>query len=246
MIVGLALRVFRPSLFKVYRIMKIKEVPFADLSLNRNDIYLMMGSGSYVPDAEMIECIEERIARIAQWCRPRYGYELFQVTDRDARSICLDGEKLTTGGIITRYLEDAEFVAVFVATAGEEFEKWLREEARSGDILREFIAANIGSEIAEAANRAFCAAFETNCAPQGLHIGNPYSPGYCGWNITDQRTLFSMLPPAPCGVRLNDSCLMTPIKSVSGIIPVGRYVRKEPYGCAICNSATCYKNNLKK
>lgn len=222
------------------------EIPFAELTLSRPDIYLMMGSGFYVPDAEMAARIEETIARIARWCRPRYGYELFEVTRRDGRSIRAGAHTLNTGGIITRFLQDAEYLALFVATAGGEFQQWLTTETRSGDILREFVANHIGSEIAEATNRAMCAALETACAERGLRIGNPYSPGYCGWDITDQRALFALLPPSPCGVTLSDSCLMTPIKSVSSIVPVGRSVRKEPYGCAICNNSTCYKNNLKK
>lgn len=229
-----------------FHVMKQIEVPFSSLHLNRQEIYLMMGSDAYAPDPEMVERIEQTIRHIGEWCRPLWGYELYEITAIGKNFVQLGDQTLATGSIITRYLHDAEQLALFVATAGTEFQSWMDFEACSGDILREFIAGHIGSEIAEATVRVMSEALATECNTKGMQIGNPYSPGYCGWNLTGQRTLFEMLPTNPCGITLTDSCLMLPIKSVSGIIPVGTKVRREPYGCAICNSANCYKNNLKK
>ena len=49
----------------------------------------------------------------------------------------------------------------------------------------------------------------------------PYSPGYCGWHVTGQRRLFARLQPEEIGVTLNASCLMQPLKSVSGVLVAG-------------------------
>ena len=49
----------------------------------------------------------------------------------------------------------------------------------------------------------------------------PYSPGYCGWHITGQIRLFDALAPEEIGITLNASCLMQPLKSVSGVLVVG-------------------------
>lgn len=49
----------------------------------------------------------------------------------------------------------------------------------------------------------------------------PYSPGYCGWHVSGQRALFRYLDPDDIGVRLNTSCLMQPLKSVSGVLVGG-------------------------
>ena len=48
-----------------------------------------------------------------------------------------------------------------------------------------------------------------------------YSPGYCGWNIGAQKKLFSYIHPEQIGISLNDSCLMTPLKSVTGVLVSG-------------------------
>ena len=77
-------------------------------------------------------------------------------------------------------------------------------------------------------------------AKEGLNITNRYSPGYCGWDVSEQQKLFFLLPENCCGIRLTDSSLMLPIKSVSGVIGVGKTVRKTAYKCAVCDKEDCY------
>lgn len=48
-----------------------------------------------------------------------------------------------------------------------------------------------------------------------------YSPGYCGWDVSGQRALFEFLRPEEIGITLNASCLMQPLKSISGVLVVG-------------------------
>lgn len=48
-----------------------------------------------------------------------------------------------------------------------------------------------------------------------------YSPGYCGWDVSGQRALFDFLRPEEIGITLNESCLMQPLKSISGVLVAG-------------------------
>ncbi len=70
-----------------------------------------------------------------------------------------------------------------------------------------------------------------------------YSPGYCGWHITAQRKLFQYLTPGLIGLSLNDSCLMTPLKSISGVLVAGEkelhmFNNAFPF-CKDCRTLTC-------
>lgn len=49
----------------------------------------------------------------------------------------------------------------------------------------------------------------------------PFSPGYCGWHVSGQHALFDFLRPEEIGVSLNSSCLMHPLKSISGLLVAG-------------------------
>ncbi len=70
-----------------------------------------------------------------------------------------------------------------------------------------------------------------------------YSPGYCGWDLTGQRALFRRLKPAQIGIRLRRSCLMEPLKSVSGVVVLAaagahRFKNNFPF-CPACATKSC-------
>jgi hypothetical protein len=70
-----------------------------------------------------------------------------------------------------------------------------------------------------------------------------YSPGYCGWDITGQRQLFRALRPEEIGITLRESCLMEPLKSISGVLvaarpEVHRFDNAYPF-CSVCTTQTC-------
>ncbi|MFQ5791605.1 MAG: vitamin B12 dependent-methionine synthase activation domain-containing protein [Acidobacteriota bacterium] len=70
-----------------------------------------------------------------------------------------------------------------------------------------------------------------------------YSPGYCGWHISGQKKLFERLKPARIGITLNDSYLMTPIKSVTGLLVAGEreiHFFTDAFSfCRTCKDHTC-------
>lgn len=220
------------------------EISWEMLQLNSEDIYLSMGVG-YVPDAEVLQRLETLKSEIAVLCRPRCLYAFFEAREATRNHIGVGDAELHTGTVITPYLQDADQYVLFVATAGTEFEQFQHEVKLSGDILREFLLDALGTAIAEAVVREVCNKVEKYVFPSGYGVSHPYSPGYCGWHVTQQQLLFSLLPEHPCGVSLSKSSLMTPIKSVSGVIAVGKKVLKRKYGCELCGKVDCYKNRNK-
>lgn len=70
-----------------------------------------------------------------------------------------------------------------------------------------------------------------------------YSPGYCGWNLTGQKALFAALDAGEIGLTLTDSCLMEPLKSISGVIVLGPpeiHEFEDNYAfCAACRTHDC-------
>ena len=70
-----------------------------------------------------------------------------------------------------------------------------------------------------------------------------FSPGYCGWHVSAQKKLFEYLKPEEIGIGLNESCLMQPLKSISGVIFTGRMEIFEfddnyPF-CSDCTDHAC-------
>lgn len=186
------------------------------------------------------------IRDISAWLEARFA---FVTTGTEALT------RFNPGSIITARLNHSEALCFFVATAGERFEQYQQQLMRNGDMVRVYIANEIGSMIAESAADCMEEALQEQLTPKGLHRTNRYSPGYCGWDVCEQTLLFSLFPhgqkdapsalPTPCGIELSESCLMHPIKSVSGVIGIGHEVKRMQYTCDLCRMPTCYKRKNK-
>ncbi|MDR1340261.1 MAG: hypothetical protein LBK58_09455 [Prevotellaceae bacterium] len=107
------------------------------------------------------------------------------------------------------------------------------------DIRVHYILDIMGTAIVEKVGDCIESKLEKSL-PDMLHT-HRFSPGYCSWHLTEQRNFFSLLGDRPCGISLSDVCLMNPIKSISGIIGVGKEVQTRKYACQYCELETCYK-----
>lgn len=146
-----------------------------------------------------------------------------------------------SGKVINANLRDCEYLAIFLATAGREISRRITEANRIKDYMRAYLYDAVGSEIVEFAGDYIQDQLEAEVNALGYGITNRYSPGYCGWNVAEQHNLFTFLPEGFCGITLTDSAFMLPLKSLSGIIGLGRRVVKKASGCAICTLKSCYK-----
>jgi hypothetical protein len=217
------------------------ELHLEDLQLNREEIYLNLGYGKTVPDEHVAEMLETVLLKAHQICRPRVGYVFCEGMLKDKNHLELNGVSFKTGPIINNYLQQSVHFAVFVATAGKAYDEYLHQLKEAGDIMDEFLADAVGSEIAEAAVRYVIEKITDEVAKRAFKITKPYSPGYCGWHVREQQLLFSLFPDEPCGIKLNTSSLMHPVKSVSGMVGIGPDVTEMPYACDICGLQSCYK-----
>lgn len=220
------------------------EISWDSLQLNDEDIYLSMGA-NYTPDENVLRSLDLLKKEIRCRTHPRYLYTFCKPSFVTPKSIGIRDIELHTGAIITPYLQNADWYAVFVATAGHEFEQFQDQIKETEDIFQEFLLDALGTAVAEAAVREVCHRIEEQVMPLNYGVSYPYSPGYCGWHVTQQQLLFSLLPTFPCGIRLSSSSLMAPIKSVSGVVAVGEKVIKQKYGCELCGKKDCYKNKNK-
>jgi cobalamin-dependent methionine synthase I len=132
-------------------------------------------------------------------------------------------------------------VAIFLATIGSRLEDGVSQLMSKRQILKATILDAVGSEAAEKTACYIEDRVRELASSNGAEITLRYSPGYCDWDITQQRVLFEAMDSAPLGVELTEECLMVPRKSVSGIIGVGRFeskiLRFSP--CRFCTKRDC-------
>lgn len=209
--------------------------------LVREDVWFAMGYRGAVPEPGIRDLAESVAARIVPAARIRYMYRILPAEKISPRQIRIDDTVFTPEGIICSYLDGMDKVCLFVGTAGREFDEAVKQLNKEGDIVADFIADAIGTVLAELAVKKV----EEHFADIPNHSMS-YSPGYCNWDIREQHLLFPFFPAEPCGIVLSGSSLMSPEKSVSGIIAMGEKLQRQPYHCDICKNKKCYKRRESK
>ena len=211
-----------------------KTLSFEELGITAADVYEQMGYHDAQPDKATQQETAMILKEVSQWLRPRFSY--FVVNKQP---------DFEMGSIILRQLRGSEAFALFVCTSGLEFETYQQRLKEQGDMVRVFIADALGSVIAEKCADQMEKALQESIDKLGWKQTNRFSPGYCGWHVSQQQLLFPLFQGHTCGVKLTDSSLMIPIKSVSGIIGLGKKVRKLEYTCGLCDFKQCYKRKKK-
>ena len=219
------------------------EFTFASLNFTVDDVEAFIG---YPPGSSLDtfkDQYESALAKAAVVCQIIAGYRLFDDVEIAREKIAIDGSSFSTGNIVSGQLKGSSGIAVFVCTAGHGITELAKEMTASGDMVMAYIYDVIGSLCAEKAAERMESLLLKEFKNEGFAISNRCSPGYCGWDVSEQGKLFSLLPQGFCGVTLTASLLMTPIKSVSGIIGYGQGTRKTERPCIQCHQNDCiYKN----
>lgn len=211
-----------------------KTLKYQELSITQTDIYDAMGYQNATPDKEVQREVQAILNDVQHWLHPRFCF-----------FVCQALPDFDMGKIILHQLKGSEAYALFIATAGTEYESYLQRLKNEGDMVRVFIADALGSVIAEKTADMLETCLQESINKLGWHHTNRFSPGYCGWHVSQQQLLFPLFQGHTCGVRLTESSLMLPIKSVSGIIGLGKEVRRLDYTCGLCNFEKCYKRKRK-
>jgi hypothetical protein len=220
---------------------------FSDLKLDIAHIEKVIGYKEGESQETISALIHEMLIEVEEISRIKAEYRIYNCIkfNEAGKSVEINNVQFQINKIIYRQIKKASSIAIFLCTAGAETGIRSRKAMRDGDLLTGYIIDVIGSEIVEAAADLMQAKLQEEMNASGLKITNRFSPGYCGWNVDEQQKLFRLMPDNFCGIRLNDSSLMDPEKSVSGFIGIGTDVKKLPYTCHLCDMKDCIYRRIK-
>lgn len=213
---------------------------YESLGLDGSTIEKYMGYEGSAPDP-IPSMIEDVLANVKPYCDIQGGYRIFESFSRDKKNhlATLDDVTFNIKPIVSNLIRKAEKAALFVCTAGEGVSRWSKELMSEGDLMKGYVVDVVGSEIVEKAMDKIQNILEADMKKKGLGITDRYSPGYCDWQVSEQQKLFSLFPNNFCNIRLSETSLMYPIKSVSGIIGIGKNAEKKGYTCDFCHVKDC-------
>ena len=164
--------------------------------------------------------------------KPKALYKVAFIESKDDHGVVIDGIRLNSR-VLRVNLEQAHRVFAYVATCGVELQDWADS---IDDLLRQYWAETINEMALRVAIGVLNKHLIERYRPGRTSAMSPGSLGE--WPIQAQRDLFAILgnPQDAVGVRLTESMLMVPIKSVSGI----RFPTQESFeSCQLCPRANC-------
>jgi hypothetical protein len=205
-------------------------------------------SAQELPELEALserlrDLLEDAFAEFDAHAEPRAIAGELSLADLEGVLDGFDGPEEET--LIGQTYPRAAAFALSVATLGTPLAERIREMFATNDLAAGWMLDAVASSGADRLSYLLSTRFEEELAGNGHAAPRvlPYSPGYCGWTVRGQKNLFARLGPEEIGVTLNDSCLMTPIKSVSGILVAGSgevHRFKPDFGfCDECKTHAC-------
>lgn len=193
-----------------------------DIEIDRKKVYHYVGYGAdYKLSTRISSLIDEYIENAHHLIEPSYSYVIRGIQRVQGSSVSIEGSIVFESKVIARLLKRCHKVAVFLVTIGKRLEEMACRLAENGLILQSAVLDAIGSDAAERAADFAHGRIGEIANDQGLSISQRFSPGYCDWDIGQQKMVFRAVDGDAVGISLTETCLMIPRKSISGIIGIG-------------------------
>jgi hypothetical protein len=133
-----------------------------------------------------------------------------------------------------------EYVALAITTIGPHLEEEVEALMRRGELTRAMILDAVGSMLVEATADQINFEICRKARKMGLSTRRRRSPGYGAWNLEAQQWLFSVIDGNSIGVRLTESLMMVPRKSISmGVALVRGEEDEQVSPCTRCGFRDC-------
>lgn len=172
---------------------------------------------------------------------------LADITAREFAAV-YSGEGLNApDSVVAHVFPRAPRLTLFAVTLGPGTSRAIARAFASNDFAQAFMLDAVASEATDLAADAVQSRVERALRKDGSFgqdgTALRYSPGYCGWHLAGQRSLFHYLKPQRIGITLTEGGVMHPLKSVSGVILAGprqihRFSPTFPF-CAHCETRSC-------
>ncbi len=213
-----------------------------EIEIDKDEVCHHLGyQKDHSPNSSISSLIDEEMDEAYQLIQPSCFYQLMDIRGVHEPQVILEDGLTITSAVLSWVLTNCHKVSVFMTTIGEGLEDRVAQLMGDGKILKATVLDALGSGAAEKTACYLEERLSELAAADGSVITLRYSPGYCDWDITQQRVLFQAMDSAPLTVSLTEECLMVPRKSVSGIIGIGRadnkIIRHSP--CRFCTKRNC-------
>jgi len=199
------------------------------LDIDRDAVFRYQGCNQKKvkePNQNILRITEEEINRGYGLFKPQGIYRLIKIVSFiSEEEIELDnGHIFRFSKSIINKLKGASHLLVGVITIGDFLEKKVSELFSQGEYPRALALDAVGTVAVEYFSWRVRKMARQEVKEQGFKTSRHFSPGYSGWEVSQQEIIFKSIPADNIGVRLSKSYMMLPQKSLSWAIGVGKEI----------------------
>lgn len=158
----------------------------------------------------------------------------------------VSGETIKIGSMeiqsknLAKNLGGCESVIMFALTCGAEIDRLIGAKSSIAPSQALTVSA-IATALCEKYADALCTELKAHFAKSGFYLRPRFSPGYGDFALEHQKDFIAQTDASRrCGINLTDTLMLTPSKSVTGIIGISK--RDDdcpPAGCEVCTKKDC-------
>jgi hypothetical protein len=222
-------------------------IPKQDIFIRKSNVLELLGYDLKSKDEHVESIIESCIAESSELLNPTGGILVLrnEKLNFPVGKLFVNGSYFEIGKIIASQIKNTEYSIFFMCTIGNKIEEIAKQKMDHGDLLEGYIYDLIGSEAVEEVASIIHNHVKENALTSNLKITNRFSPGYCNWDIKEQFKLFELFADHHFDIQLNESALMKPVKSISGMVGAGAKAEFKSYTCNVCTDMNCIYRNRK-
>lgn len=176
---------------------------------------------------------------------PQGVYKYYEIDTLDNATFIVHNKVFHCGTKICDALKGSTAVVIFGATVGDGVMALVNHYNKEYDFLKAYWCDKIANWTLDRVVENMKKDLAKHFVEENLKITSNWGPGYCGWDISEQRYLMELLSDEELKIKLSPSMLMHPIKSLSGVIGIGKQVKYKKSGCSDCNLSNCTYRSLK-
>ena len=217
-------------------------------TVSRTEIYRYLGAKDGTIDAKSEALIEDVLLELNEKITPRHVFRVFPLTVEDVPLDVPDGVYLSDEDAkkerflrmeergekplidftcfrirsksLYRNLHGCDGVILFAATLGDGADFLIRRYEKTR-MSRAAVCQAASAAMIEAYCNTLCQSWRTEYAAKGKQTRPRFSLGFGDFPLTYQKTFMDVLEmDKRIGVRLNDSLLMVPTKSVTAVVGI--------------------------
>ena len=154
---------------------------------------------------------------------------------KNESSVCLKSESLAN------ILRKSDSVAILLVTAGTKTTEESRRLVSEGKMAQALAVSAVGSAMVVDLMKALTHKVFTKAQQRNYGTTLRVGPGYTGWHLNDQATLFSFYDDFAVPIDMSHGVMMSPEKSLLGMVGLnpGGTEAPEIEPCRICDLQGC-------